>query len=415
MKALCLAALAGSLACTARLSFAQHAGHRQAPPPTAGWSFLADASLTLMYVSEGTKRGDAQVAVSDRELLSATRWFGGGQSLYLAMTTTLAPFTMGWKGVPQLLQTGGTYRRAWVHDRMHSPAAVMSAGLEYRRTWSPGYATTLTLAPVGAPALGPPGYMHRVTAHNDPFAPLGHHWQDAAHQSFGVATLHLQLGEFSLAGSAFNAREADETHPVADFRGARLDSYAGTATLQLGGGFVASAWTGYLNEPHRLDPTTRMHRMGALLGHVELHDSGALWTSLGVWAMNVHHHGAGSHHVLHAGPGGSPHHESRSALLESAIEFGRGHTLFARAEHVEKSGEELGFLGGDLMTLYPIQSVVLGGTRTVAVVRRIRMAVGGRASMEFLPAELRATYGTRTPSGFALFARFAPFRGVVPD
>jgi hypothetical protein len=412
-KALCLVALAGSLACTARLSLAQHAGHP--PAPATRWSFLADASLTLMYVNEGTKRGDSQFAAIDWELLSASRWFGGGQSLYLSMTTTLTPFTMGWKGLPQLLQTGGTYRHAWVHDRMHSPAAIMSAGIQYRATWSPGYAVTVSLAPVGSPTLGPTAFMHRETARRDPLSPLGHHWQDATHQSFGVAAVQVQLDNVSFAGSAFNAREADENHRVVDFRGARLDSYAGSAAVQLSEWLAISAWTGFLNEPHRLDPTTRMHRMGASIEGTANFESGASWTTMGVWGMNVHHHGAGSHHFLHAGPGGSPHHESRSALLESSIGFGRGHSLFVRAEAVEKSGEELGFLGGDLTVLYPIQSLVLGGTRHVAVVRKIELQVGARASLEFLPEELRATYGTRRPSGFALFMRLAQSRAVVPE
>ena len=78
----------------------------------------------------------------------------------------------------------------------------------------------------GEPALGPVAFMHRPSAANDPLAPLGHHWQDAAHESFGVLTLGVFTRALRLEGSLFNPREADENHLVADFRGAKLDSYA---------------------------------------------------------------------------------------------------------------------------------------------------------------------------------------------
>ena len=78
----------------------------------------------------------------------------------------------------------------------------------------------------GEPALGPVAFMHRPSAANDPLAPLGHHWQDASHESFGVVTAGLNSRTRRLEGSLFNPREADENHLVADFRGAKLDSYA---------------------------------------------------------------------------------------------------------------------------------------------------------------------------------------------
>src|SRR5258707_529717 len=33
----------------------------------------------------------------------------------------------------------------------------------------------------GEPALGPTVFMHRLSAMNNPDAPLSHHWQDATH------------------------------------------------------------------------------------------------------------------------------------------------------------------------------------------------------------------------------------------
>jgi hypothetical protein len=394
-----LAALAGSLACAARLSFAQHAAHVPSASPVADWSFSFDWKVTGLYINEGTTRGSAQFAVLDWESFALARQIGDGR-LALGGMTTLSPFINGGSGTPQLLQTGGTYRHAWVHDRMHASPAMMTLGATYTR---PGL--FVNLLAVGPPQLGPDSYMHRASAASDPFAPLGHHWQDATHSSFGVASVGFKLGPAWLSGSAFNAREKDETHPVMDFRGARLDSYSGKISIA-GDWWSADAWTGFLNEPHRLDPTTRMHRMGASLrtSGQGFRDVDA-WTTTAVWGMNVHQHGAGGHAVLHADPGASPHHESRSALLESALDIDSEGSVFARAEFVEKNGEELGFLGGDLTTRYPIRSLVLGGTRQFrfSVRQGWILSAGARASVNFVPEELRATYGTGRPLGIALF------------
>ena len=53
----------------------------------------------------------------------------------------------------------------------------------------------------GEPALGPPVFMHRLSAMDDPDAPLGHHYQDATHITFGVATLGFRLSNVKLEGS----------------------------------------------------------------------------------------------------------------------------------------------------------------------------------------------------------------------
>ncbi len=396
-----LAALAGSLACAARFSFAQHIHADSAKGPSWSWSF--DWRATGLYVNEATRRGAREFALADWEQVWVQRRIGAA-SLGFGAQTSIAPFILGGDGTPQLLQTGGTYRHAWLHDRMHPPPGVMLIGGQFV---APRF--VLQALAVGAPPLGPEPYHHRASAQWDVFAPLGHHWQDATHTSFGVVNAAMGAGPLWLEAGAFNARENDETHPVVDYRGARLDSYAARITLGLSSASLA-AWTGFLNEPHRLDPTTRMHRMGASLRlNPDIGTPG--WTTLIVWGMNVHHHGAGSHLLLHAEPGASPHHESRSALVESTAEVKYGWHLFGRAEFVEKNGEELGFLGGDLTTIYPIKGVSVGAAHEMfGRVPGAAITFGVRASMELVPEDLRATYGTRTPAGAAVFIRLRSFR-----
>jgi hypothetical protein len=250
--------------------------------------------------------------------------------------------------------------------------------------------------------------MHRPSAEDDPMAPLGHHWQDAAHQSFGVVTLGLNTRTVKLEGSLFNPREPDENHLVVDYRGAKLDSYSGRLSWAANPHVVAAAWWAYLNSHDRLDPTTRMHRYGASVITELRGPGGGRWASTFIWGMNLHHHGAASHELIHGGPGASPHHHSSSLLAESNLEVGRLSTVFARIERVKKNGEELGFSGGDLTVLYDIRSIVGGVTRRVASVGSAEFALGARGSVNFIPRSLLATYGTRTPSGFAVFLRLRP-------
>lgn len=54
--------------------------------------------------------------------------------------------------------------------------------------------------PVGEPALGPTAYPHRLSALPNPIAPIGHHWFDSTHISFGVVTAGV-FGQFAPLGT----------------------------------------------------------------------------------------------------------------------------------------------------------------------------------------------------------------------
>jgi hypothetical protein len=237
---------------------------------------------------------------------------------------------------------------------------------------------------------------------------LGHHWQDASHGSFGVVTLGLNTRTVKLEGSLFNPREADENHLIVDYRGAKLDAYAGRLSWAATPHITTAAWWGYLNSHDRLQPTTRMHRYGASVLTDTRGPRGGHWSSTFMWAMNLHHHGAGAHELIHGDPGASPHHHSSSMLAETNLDLGTRTAAFVRAEGVRKSGEELGFLGGDLTLLYDIRSYTAGVTRDVATVGRASIGLGARGAVNFISKTLEATYGTRRPAGFAVYVRLRP-------
>jgi hypothetical protein len=157
-----------------------------------------------------------------------------------------------------------------------------------------------------------------------------------------------------------------------------------------------------------------MHRYGAsVLAQRGGIGSGTWATSL-VWGANVHHHSGIDHAHAHGEASVPPHHRTNSLLLETNLGIGRKDVVFGRFERVQKNGAELGFTGGDLTQPFEIRSVVAGYARTLFSLGRGELAVGGRGSINFLPQTLQLTYGTRTPKGFAVYARLRPTAGTSP-
>jgi hypothetical protein len=382
---------------------------REATAMWGAWMVSFHGAVDGHYDDQGTQRGDKQVGATDWEMVMAMRPAAGGL-LHLHAMTSLEPFVIGGSGYPLLLQTGGTYQHSFLHDRQHPHEALMELAAMYEHTVTSNVEASLYAGAVGEPALGPVAFMHRTSAANDPFAPLGHHWQDAAHESFGVVTLGINTRTVKLEGSLFNPREPDEHHLIVDYRGAKLDSYSGRLSWAATPHIVTSAWWAYLNSHDRLDPDTRMHRYGTSVLTDTRGLGGGHWSSTFIWAINLHHHGAGSHLLLHGGPGASPHHHSSSMLAETNLEIGARNAVFARLEGVRKSGEELGFQGGDLTTLYDIRSYVAGFSHQIATMGPAELALSVRGSLNFVGQPLEAAYGTRAPKGFAVYAQLRPVR-----
>ena len=75
-----------------------------------------------------------------------------------------------------------------------------------------GERTLLSLyaAPVGDPAIGPTAYPHRLSASEDPIAPLGHHQQDSTHIAFNVFTGGITWRWLRFEESGFHGAEPTE-------------------------------------------------------------------------------------------------------------------------------------------------------------------------------------------------------------
>ena len=116
----------------------------------------------------------------------------------------------GGKGYPLLFQTGETYKGEPLIDRQHPHDLFSELSLSYSHAFTKNVDAFVYVGYPGEPALGPVTFMHRPSALDNPNSPISHHWVDATHITFGVATIGIRVGKFKIEGSSFTGREPDE-------------------------------------------------------------------------------------------------------------------------------------------------------------------------------------------------------------
>jgi len=352
------------------------------------WMLMVHGFGFVQYDKQGGPRGDDQFGSLNWAMLMASRaWLGG--RLQARTMLSLDPATVTNRGYPLLLQSGETYQGQPLVDRQHPHDFWMELAVMYERALTRGIGGSIYLAPSGEPALGPAAFMHRPSAMDNPIAPLGHHWQDATHISFGVLTAGVFGHHWKIEGSVFNGREPDEERWGIDR--IRLDSYAGRLSAHLDSGLVVSAGYGYLKEPEVLHPGESVHRMTAsVLTGRRLGRHGQFATAV-VW-------GANRRAAL----------TSHSALAEAEAVFDFGHTIYGRVEFAQKSAEDLTLGGFAPETRFDVSAISLGYIRELIRGSAAMFGVGFQATLNVVPNSLEPTYGTRTPVGGMVFVRVRP-------
>src|SRR5207302_6369369 len=128
----------------------------------------------------------------------------------LRAMTSLDPLT-GKSGYPLLLQTGETANGVTpLIDRQHPHDLFMELAAIYSAEVAPKTSVFVYAGYPGEPALGPPAFMHRFSGIDNPEAPLGHHWLDATHITYGVVTAGAVYDSWKIEGLLFIGREPDK-------------------------------------------------------------------------------------------------------------------------------------------------------------------------------------------------------------
>jgi hypothetical protein len=367
------------------------------------WMIMAHGFVFAQYDKQSGERGADQFGSLNWVMLMATRDVAGGR-LQARTMLSLDPLTVTNRGYPLLLQSGESYKGQPLHDRQHPHDFWMELGALYQRPITKSLAWSIYAAPAGEPALSPVAFMHRPSAMDNPAAPIGHHWQDATHVSFGVVTTGIFTHTWQLEGSAFNGREPDEKRW--DFDPIRLDSYSGRFTLNPNQHWSLAAGYGYLKSPESLNPTESIHRVTASVLHGTPLGNDGQMASAFIWAANKYS----------AMPG-----LSHSFLAETEAILDGKNTLFGRTEFVQKSAEEIVVANpvltskGVLLPGFPgtqhfnVSTAQLGYIRELTRTRWATLGLGAAGTLNFVPAPLEPYYGSRTPVGTFVFLRLRPF------
>jgi Heavy metal binding domain len=341
------------------------------------------------YTNVSTRRGDDRIDAPNWIMGMYSHPLGDSTQIGGRLMMSLDPLTEGGRGYPLLFQTGESWNDQPLHDRQHPHDLFDELSLSWSQKFDHDFSAYLYFGYPGEPALGPPTFMHRPSAMDDPDAPIGHHWQDSTHITFGVATAGLVWRNIKVEGSIFTGREPDENRY--DFDRPRFDSYSGriswnpTQNLALQGSF------GYIKSPEALDPKTNVHRTTASAIYNLPLGPDSNWSNSFVWGQNNT-----------TGEG-----KTQSFLIESNYQRRRD-TVYFRWERVEKSGHELVLDPPDESRIFPIGGYTIGYVRDLSHGNGVDIGLGTQFTINDRPDSLDRYYGDDLGYAFQFFLRIRP-------
>jgi Sulfocyanin (SoxE) domain len=289
-------------------------------------------------------------------------------------------------GYPLLYQSGEAYKGQPIHDRQHPHDLFSELAAAYSYRLSDKTSLYFYAGLPGEPALGPVAFMHRASASNNPDAPLGHHWQDATHITFGVLTAGVNFGRFKLEASAFKGREPDESRW--NFDKPKLDSYSGRLSWNPNKQWSFQVSHGMLKNPEPGEPDLKLlHRTTASAMYNEKIGDYKNWASTFVWGQN----------------NGNAQ-RSNAFLLESNYDF-YDNAVYGRFERVQKNGRELA-----LTAVHPAGNFWVGGltggyVREVYKDKNWDVGIGAQATWNTNPQVLSPVYGGTNHGAFQIYMR----------
>jgi len=340
----------------------------------------------VVYDDQGGPRGDTKTFSDNMVMGMAQRPLGGG-TLGLRTMLSLEPGTIGKEGYPLLLQTGETADGVTpLIDRQHPHDLFMELAASYAVTRGMRSLFIYGGLP-GEPALGPPTFMHRFSALNIPLAPITHHWLDSSHITYGVLSAGAVLDRVKVEGSAFRGREPDQDRW--NIETPKLDSYAFRLSVNPTDRWALQMSYGRLNSPEQLEPDVDQDRTIVSVIYDGVFGDTGHWQGTFAWGRNANRPGA----------------TLDGFLAEAAAEFTGRHTVFARAEHVEK--DEL-FVAPDSRAgeVFSVGELTAGYRYEVVQSGPFGFGVGVAGTLSLVPDALHDAYND-TPASGLLFIRAA--------
>jgi hypothetical protein len=358
----------------------------------ATWSSMLHGMLDLVYDQQGGRRGGRKTFVAGMLMWMGRRPLGAG---HLGVRVGLTPdLLMGTSGYPLLLQSGETADgRERLVDRQHPHDLLMEAALSYSHPTSARSAVFVYAGLPGEAALGPTVFMHRASSLGNVEAPIGHHWLDSTHITYGVVTAGWVMDRIKFEASWFNGREPDQYRENIELR--RLDSWSMRFSLNPTSNWSLQLSHGRLASPEQLEPNVSVQRTTASLSYSST-PAAWRWFATAACGRNA----ASSSHGTAANS-----HATQACLLEAALRVDDRHTLSVRAESADK--DELFDAPSPLAgRTFNVAKWSLGYSYRLAVWHGARLELGASVSQHQLPTAIRTSYGSSPTSGM-LWLRWA--------
>jgi hypothetical protein len=352
----------------------------------------------FLYESGGDHRRGRQVGSINWGMAMARRAIGKGR-LGVRLMASAEPWTLSACGYPSLFATGEMCNGDTIHDRQHPHDLFMEMAADYDRPLRGAVRWQIYGGLSGEPALGPPGFLHRLSALPNPVAPIAHHWLDSTHIAFGVVTTGLYGPQWKVEVSAFNGREPDDRR--GGFEIAALDSVSARLSylpserlaLQVSAGHLEDAEAEFVPSPRtdvdRATLSATYHR--PLRGPR-------------VWATTFAY-GVNSEHALL--PIGRILQVTHAGLLESSLSTNGRHTWFGRMEVVGKPAHDL-HAHEYAARVFTVGKVQGGYTWHLQPRRGLVAGFGATVSASLVPELLVPRYERRVAPGFGVFMTLRP-------
>lgn len=358
------------------------------------WMYMFHGSAFLRYnhqdfTNKGTRGGDKADAPNWFMAMGQRQVGKNGLFHFNAMLSLDAPI-VGGRGYPLLFQTGESYKGGPLVDRQHPHDLFSELSVSYSRALSENADVFAYLGYPGEPALGPVTFMHRPSALDNPNSPISHHWVDATHITFGVATVGARVGQFKLEGSSFTGREPNENRY--DFDKPRFNSWSGRLSMNPSRNWALQVSHGFVKSPEELHANEDVHKTTASAIYSSDIRDNCYFSGTVLWGMNKFKGRKGENAVLAEGSW----HVNNTAI-------------YGRYEYTEKSAEEL-VLDEETFghhTLYGVNAVTVGFNYDFLKFANTRLAAGANISVYGAPSALNGLYG-KNPMSFEIYLRLYP-------
>lgn len=362
---------------------------------TGDWMSMLHGHISPRYNYQGGRKGASDFDAPNYIMGMTQHSLGEKSQIGFNAMLSFDWFTTdAGNGYPLLLQTGETWHNQLLVNRQHPHDLFSELSASVSTKFSDSWSGFLYLGYPGEPALGPPVFMHRLSAMSDPDAPISHHWQDATHITFGVVTAGVKFENVKIEGSLFTGAAPDENR--LDFDKPLMDSYSGRISYNPTKDLAFQFSRGFEKNPDRDNSNEFLSTASGIYTHVFTDEewiSGTL-----VWSKKTSHHS---------------YTDEISALAESEFHC-KEYAVYGRFEYVEKSEGELlvtGTGGFDPKGKEPVKELTLGINRRLIEYLGIDADLGIQGTLNFIPNNIAAIYdnsGNQVVNAFEIYLAFHP-------